>query len=363
MLRTKSVLAIGALVLGFALSAQAGPAMYSGSFHFEAWGNDITTGTMSPYNTSTFLAAPLGYDCQHADPYTTYGAPRSRYCSPAITRKGHPATGPFPGGASMISTTGAGGVGAGITMPKSAIGISGVTGFLATYYPYLQSNTYATFVNDAGSFFAGGGPAAGLGQKMKTGMGQTAGGWIINEGANGFGGAMGLLGKYGAHVKYVVPGVAGTYIGTGSWNMVVAIGRDFKATPTGFTGMGKATNWLNPHDAGNVYVNNYNGKMSTLASRGTGTRWTTGSVTLYATAGVFTTILHRAGYDTTTGMGVRNIQLVTPTLTHWIGPGFQTHTGQMGMLKLQIAPEPGAALLLATGGAVLALLYRMSRRR
>jgi hypothetical protein len=359
MLRTKSILAVGAITLGFALSAQAGPAMYNASFIFHAWGNDITTGSVPPLSTSTWVAAPAGNDCQHATPHTPSDP---RYCTQGVIEAGHPATGPRPGGPQSITTTGAGGVGAGITMPQSAFGVT-TTGFLATYYPYLQSNTYATFVNDAGNFFAGGGPAAGLGQKIKTGMGQVAGTWVINEGKNGFGGVMGILGKYGAKVEYVVPSVAGTYIGTGSWNMVKAIGRVPYATPTAYTGMGKATNWLNPHIAGNAYYNTLNGKKSTLVSRGSATPWTTGSVTLYATAGVFSTILHRAGYDTVTASGARNIQLVTPTLTHWIGPGFQTHTGQMGILKLQIAPEPGSVLLLAAGGAVLALLYRVSRRR
>jgi len=355
LVRTTRLLAIGALAFGLAASAHAGPAMFDASFIMHSFGNDITTGTASPYTTSDFTGMPLGNDCQHASPYTLYGAPYSRYCTPQVMRDGVPATG------MGTLSVGSGSV-ASIMMPQSAFGVT-VTGFLPTYYPYLQSNTYATFVNAAGTFFAGGGPAAGLGQKIKTGMGQTAGGWVVNEGANGFGGAMGLLGKLGAKAKYVVPGVAGTYEGTGTWNMIVALGRDFKATPTAFTPMGKANNWLNPHIKSQVYINNYNGKGSTLQARGTGTRWTTGSVTLYATAGVFTTILHRAGYDTVTSGGARNIQLVTPALTHWIGPGYQTHTGHIGILNMQLAPEPGAVMLLAVGGAVMALLYRVNRRR
>jgi hypothetical protein len=358
LLRGSRAFAIGACVFGFALGASAGPAMYNASLIFHSWGNDITTGTAPPLTMSTFTGAPLGHDCQHATPHTPYDP---RYCSEAVIEAGAPATGPRPGGPQSISTTAAG-VGGGIIMPQSALGIT-TTGFLATYYPYLQSNTYATFVNDAGNFFAGGGPAAGLGQKIKTGMGQVAGTWVINEGKNGFGGVMGILGKYGAKAKYVVPSVAGTYIGTGTWDMLPPAGRNYKSTPTAFTAMGKATNWLNPHVKTNAYLNTYNGKKSTLVARGTGTPWTTGSVTLYATAGVFSTVLHRAGYDTVTGSGARNIQLVTPELTHWIGPGYQTHSGQMGILKLQIAPEPGSVLLLAAGGAVLALLYRVSRRR
>ncbi|MDH3521691.1 MAG: PEP-CTERM sorting domain-containing protein, partial [Myxococcales bacterium] len=197
---------------------------------------------------------------------------------------------------------------------------------------------------------------------VKTGMGQQAGTWIINRGPNTFGGAMGLLGKYGSVGKYVVPGVAGTYSGYGTWNVIVAMGRCFECTPVSFTAMGKASNWLNPFEKTQQYTNDLNGKTSAWLARGTGTLWTTGSVTLYATAGIYTTILHRAGFDTVTGSGARNIQLVTPTLTHWIGIGFQSHTGQMGILNLRV-PEPGALLLLAAGAGVLGLLYRMSRRR
>jgi len=355
--RTSRFLAIGALAFGFALSAQAGPAMFSASFIMHAWGNDVTSGTAPPYTAAEFTGAPLGQDCQYATPYkATPTHPKSyRYCPESVMEAGAPAVGPRAGGPSMISTT-ATGVGGKIIMPQSAFGIT-TTGFLPTYYPYLQSNTYATFVNDAGSFFAGGGP----GNMTKVGKGQQAGTWIINQGPNQFGGAMGLLGKYGAIAKYVVPGIAGTYEGTGTWNVIVAMGRCFECTPVSFTAMGKASNWLNPFDKTQAYINNINGKASTLAARGTGTLWTTGSVTQYA-AGVYTTVLHRAGFDTVTSGGVRNIQLVTPTLTHWIGPGYQTHTAQIGILTLQV-PEPGAMLLLAAGAGVLGLLYRASRRR
>ena len=357
MLRASRMLAIGAVALGFAWSAQAGPAMFSASFIAHAWGNDVTSGTAPPYTASEFTAAPLGQDCQYATPYKgTPTHPKSyRYCPESVMEAGAPATGPRTGGPSMITTT-APGVGGGILMPQSALGIT-TTGFLPTYYPYLQSNTYATFVNGAGSFFVG----AGAGNMTKVGKGQQAGTWIISQGPNRFGGAMGLLGKYGAHIKYAVPGVAGTYSGSGSWNVIVAAGRPYKGTPTSFTAMGKAINWLNPHDVDNLYYNNINGKTSTLAVRGSGALWTTGSVTEYAT-GIYTTIFRRKGFDTVTSGGVRNIQLVTPTLTHWIGPGYQTHTAQVGILTLQV-PEPGAMLLLAAGAGVLGLLYRASRRR
>ena len=48
-------------------------------------------------------------------------------------------------------------------------------------------------------------------------------------------------------------------------------------------------------------------------------------------------------------------------LTHWLSPGFNTHTAQLGLLRISV-PEPGALLLLAAGGGVLGLLYWVSRR-
>jgi len=316
----------------------------------------VTTGTQSPFDTSTFHAWPLGHDCEHASPYTIYGSPRSRYCGPTTIRAGLPATGSGTVEAGVVTPFS-------VMLPQSALGVS-VTGFLPRpdTESYPQSNTYATFVNAAGSFFVGGGPAAGLGQKSKTGMGQTAGRWIIREGPRAFGGAMGLLGAFGARAGYLVPGVAGTYEGTNSWDMIRALGRVPYATSTGFTPMGKTSNWLDPHDTTNTYINTYNGKQNTIYVRGSGTPWTTGSVTLYATAGIFTTILHRAGYDATTPGGARNIQLVTPALTHWVGSGFQDHTGHVGILKLTIAPEPSALLALAAGLGMLILLRRAARR-
>ena len=62
-----------------------------------------------------------------------------------------------------------------------------------------------------------------------------------------------------------------------------------------------------------------------------------------------------------TAGGKGNIQLVTPTLTHWLSPGWNTHSAQLGILTIQV-PEPGAVLLLAAGGCVLGLLFWVSRR-
>jgi hypothetical protein len=356
-MRFQRALLVGAVVLGIGSAVQAGPAMFTASFIMDAFGNDITSGTQPPFNTLGTVGMPIGHDCQHASPYTPNGALQSRYCTPLVIRYGYPAT----GSGSLVA--GGATVGAPVGLPQSAFGVT-VTGFNPTYYPYLQSATYATFVNDAGTFFAMGGPAAGKGTVTHSGMGQQSGQWIIQEGQNGFGGTMGLLGALGARsFKYVVAGKVGTYVGTNkNWNMVTALGRPQSATVYSITPMGK-TEWYNPHQFTNVYTNNVNGNTSALVARATASPWTTGMVTVYAGAGVYQSVLHRAGFDTTTPGGVRNIQLVTPSVVHWVGPGFQTHTAHVGILTMQISPEPSALLLLATGGGLIGLLYWRSRRR
>ena len=80
------------------------------------------------------------------------------------------------------------------------------------------------------------------------------------------------------------------------------------------------------------------------------------------TSSYYYTSLWRTGYDNRTPLGRGNIQLVTPTLTHWLnGYIYEHHTAQTGMLTIQV-PEPGAVVLLTAGGGVLGLLYWMSRR-
>ena len=131
-------LAVGFFALGFALSAQAAPEMFEASFVFHAWGNDISSGATSPYDTNDWTAAPLGYDCQHAEPYTTNGGPSSRYCPNVKMQKGHPAVG------SGTLSVGTGAV-PGFTMPQSAFGVAlGLTG--TSVYPWGQGNCCRGFL-------------------------------------------------------------------------------------------------------------------------------------------------------------------------------------------------------------------------
>jgi len=336
------------------------PSLFQTSFIIHAFGNDVTTGTTDPFNTDVFFAMPLGTNCRDGRSWTwtpSYSdtTPAPYYCHKTTRQRGQPAT-----GRGLLGIRGQSP--ASLWLSPSAFDVTAM-GFLPSGYPYLQSHTYATFANGPGSFFAGGGPAAGKGIHSHKGGGQRAGRWIIREGSSGFGGALGLLGKLGATGKWVVTGKVGTYEGGASWNMVPALGRSQYATPIG-TFMGKATRWQNPYTNTGMYTNNVNSNQSTPELRGTGTPWTTGSVTLYATQGFFTTILHRAGYDDRTPLGSGRIQLVTPALTHWIGDRRpDDHTGHIGILTLEVVPEPGKIALLAIGLGTLIALRRWGRRR
>ncbi|MHC4610453.1 MAG: PEP-CTERM sorting domain-containing protein, partial [Planctomycetota bacterium] len=247
-------------------------------------------------------------------------------------------------------------------------------GFLATYYPY-QSITYATFVNAAGSFFANGGAVAGSGggagvvggtgtgrYNNRTGMAANdKGTWRIRAGKNAFGGAMGLLGKYGATAKYTDPALPGSVFAvTSSWAMVPPLGRPFQGTVHHYGPKG-TTYWWNPYSKTDMWWF-YSDGTSTINAIGTGTLWTTGQVGAFVKTGAYHTSQWRTGFDSRTAGGKGSIQLVTPTLTHWLSTGFNSHTAQIGMLKIQV-PEPAAVLLLAVGAGVLVALHRVSRRR
>jgi len=339
-------IAFTTLLTGFAAPAAAAPAMFQASFIFHAWGNDASGGTGTPYISNDWTAVPLGYDCQSAEQYTTNGGPSSRWCSQPKMQRGHPAT----GSGTLSEKAGAP---LGFTLPQSAFGVT-TSGTLGTFPPYLQTITYATFVNAAGSFFAGGGAAAANGYNNKTPMtGMDLGSWRIRAGVNGFGGAMGLLGKYGASGKYTVPGVTGTFHGTSSWPMVKAVGRPL---PSGtLNPFSKTDKWYKTTPKGGI-------ETSTINAIGTGTLWTTGQVGNIALVGEYYTELWRTGYDNRTPGGLGTIQLVTPTLTHWLAPAWSTHSAQVGLLKIHV-PEPGAVLLLAAGIGALLMLRRVGRRR
>jgi hypothetical protein len=356
MLTRAYLLAPFLLSLSIAAPAAAAPEMFEASFIFHAWGNDVTSGnSWSPAYISNFwTAAPLGYNCAHAEPYTTNGKPSPKYCSPAKMQRGHPATGVWT---ASVGT----GTPPAIVLAQSAFAVT-ASGALVMFPPYLQSVTYATFVNAAGSFFAGGGAAAGVGYNNRTGM-NGSGTWRVRAGGNAFGGAMGLLGKYGATGHFTITGKTGTYNGVSSWAMVPDIGRPLYNTQIG-TGSAGTPIYQNPFSKTDMWYNTTpKGKVDvhTIRAIGSGTLWTTGQVGNFAKTGPYYTSLYRTGYDNRTPGGRGAIQLVTPTLTHWLSPGYNTHTAQVGLLTIRV-PEPGVTLLFATGAVALVGLRYMSRR-
>lgn len=249
-----------------------------------------------------------------------------------------------------------------VAVPKSAVGVTA-----AAYWPIFPPthfySTYAIFANDAGKFFAGGDPAAGKGTVSHKAHPNRAGSWFIREGKNAFGGTLGLLGKLGAFAQFEIAifrpsgPVPGIFTGTSSWNMIRALGRS-QMKP------------LNPYTNIGMFVNKtgglsdpYSNLVTTYTKFASGTPWTTGTVTVVAKEGSYATILRRSGYDTTTPGGVRNIQLVTPALTHWARnqerPSY--HTGHIAILKIRLVPEPSSLAMFAAGVGALLLRHRTLR--
>jgi len=259
-------------------------------------------------------------------------------------------------GAISVSATGSGP--APVALPQSAFRVT-TAALWPTALPTTFYSTYATFVNQAGKLFAGGGPAAGKGFVSHKANANRGGSWFIHEGKNAFGGTLGLLGKQGAFAQFRITSVGpsgplpGVFTGTSSWNMVRALGRS-------------AMDPLNPYTNTGMFLNRsglsdpYSLLVTTYEKVGSGTPWTTGTVTVIAKNDTYETSLRRTGYDTTTPGGVRNIQLVTPALTHWARARgeSETRTGHIAILKIRLVPEPTSAVMIAAGGCALALLYR-----
>jgi hypothetical protein len=343
----------GLLFAGIAICSasvvSAEPALFGASFSLHAWGNGSSSSAFWQY----VLLPP---DCH--DWYDSGSSSSSSSNGPGLethgschlsTQPGKPAT-----GSGLLSLLAVSGGPSGVALPQSAFGIT-------TYDEWRSTTAYATLRNAAASFFAGSGPAAS-GTVTKTGMAPREGSWIVRPGGHAFGGPMAVLGQLGTYASFM-GWQPGTYRGTMSWNMIAALGRErLPVTP-----MGPAPDPMNPHTNTGMFVNTVAGVTITYTAYGTGTPWTTGAVTVYAEEGSWMTVMRRSGFDTTSvtslGNRVRNIQLVTPALTHWREPdGTTNHTGHIGVIDLRIVPEPGAALLLALGAIALAGL-RSARRR
>ncbi len=308
--------------------------------------------------------------------FSTGGAPNATSCSATSTASGAPATmflttnDPQRGavmkgapltGEQIVTLLGTGPAGFALkAAPISPVKVPGPTGFgirrttsgeFNNIFPYLYSYTYATFRNDAGSFFAGGGPGS---FNVKYYQGKAAVAHAkVSAGPNQFGGVMRLLGQLRTRVCYFRNG--GCSLGGADWRYD-AIG----ATPVtmgGIVTMGYIATAIEYYYHTNLMQTN------TLFVSGSRFPWTTGTVSVTARyRGPHPTVEVRKGYDNRTPQGKGTIQLVTPLLTRWLLPGSEYETGGIGILRLQFVPEPGGLLLLVGGLATLGLLYRMRAR-
>lgn len=337
---------VTALALGLAAAAHAGPAMFSGTLVQQINGNDYTAGPGYPYNTYIFTALPIGQPCGSA---SSNGGAAPYYCGKTTRQAGQPAN-----GSGTISLTAAGTAPVPFQLPQSALAVaaSGSVVPRATGFPtspgatpgyYVSRLTDASFVNAAGSFFAGGG-AGNLVFSYPGGLFQ--GRVQITAGSNRFGGVMGLLGRLNVKGAFTLPGQSGQWSPTASWDMAQVLGRttSYQISTTG------------------MFVNATLGSTLTHTMKATGFPWTTGMLFMTARVGAFTTSMHRTGYDDRTAQGLGNIQLVTPTLTHWVNGSPGNHSGQIGVLTLHFVPEPGVGLLLVAGAGALVWLRRAGAR-
>jgi hypothetical protein len=310
--------------MGFALSAQAGPAMFQARLGIISLGTNVST---SPAVVN-YKHIPVGYQCG-----PQLGSP----CAPSVVQNGKPLTG--SGTASLM-----GSAPAGFTIPAgilAALGTGSIPPLGGVFIDWFTYKTSGDLRNGAGSFKAGSGPGAFTFFRgtPRTGVASVSGG-------SSFGGVMKLLGtlswSVGGFSRYFTPyltfksgGPLGAAFVAGGNPMNTGISPWYRSTIPG-------------------------GYFSTRQVYNTGFPWTTGMAIAFNSTG-FPTYVQATGYDNRTALGLGTIQLVTPMLAHYFGFGGYSESS-IAILNLKFVPEPSAVLMLAVGAGVLALLYRFHRR-
>jgi hypothetical protein len=108
------------------------------------------------------------------------------------------------------------------------------------------------------------------------------------------------------------------------------------------------------------------GKATTAYITTLGFPWTTGTVSITATAGPFPTLFRRSGYDQRTAKGLGTIQLVAPHLVKWNFPDrsgpWDRHTGAIGVLRIKFVPEPSGWVMFAVGVGFLVMVPKRRRQ-
>ena len=296
--------------------------------------------------------------------FTSGGQPNATSCTATSTgatpggkglvQAGRPVTGRWTaattgtqrGGFSFAGAPANGGAG---------IRTTGQVGEFNAIGPYVYSYTYATLRNSSGVFGPGNGPGA-FNLDFDNGLGDPIANIHVKQGAARFGGTMRMLGALTSKACHYRNG--GCSLGENNWRYD-AVGT-FAYTSLGIVTKGH----LVTHKA--YYYHTFLMQTSTVVVDGSRFPWTTGSVTVTATArGPHKTVHYARGYDnrnTTTPTGKGTIQLVTPVLTRWLQPALNYETAGIGMLKLKFMPEPHSWAMLLAGIAFLGVACRMRRR-
>jgi len=281
---------------------------------------------------------------------TTLGSDGQLGGAPGLVQVGDPLAGTF-----SATTSGTGQRAFAFpAAPPTGGGIRGKrTGQLSFYYttPYLY--TYADLRNDSGMFGPSQGPGSfNLPYKVNA---LTVAKVAVKQGAARFGGTMRMLG--GLTSKACVFRAGGCSLGAANWHydpIGASAGTSGGVVTQGYQALGSAG-----------YFNSALGQWSTVMIAGSRFPWTTGSATVTAVGrGPHKTVHYAKGYDNRTPTSGRGtIQLVSPTLTHWLQPSAKYETGGIAILRLKFAPEPRAGLMLVAGIGVLAAGYRLRRSR
>jgi hypothetical protein len=313
----------------------------SGELILHTFANDQATGTAFPFDLPFFIARPLGSRCNPAN--------GGMSCGTATLQQGAPLNGTIRFTPSPASYP------PGFTLPRSFL-VADATGSLPLYSPYKYISTYANgFGNGTGFFSPGGGP----GKRTFTvpGNGGPGARIAVSPGGNQFGGTMRLLGLMGSTRAHEYKNK--TFVGT----------HNFMATVLG--GSCTGTKCLLPTTAptATIYMKyrTIMGKATTVYMTPWGLPWTTGAVSITATGGPFPTRFRRTGYDHRTSKGLGTIQLVAPQLVRWEFPDrdapWDRHTGAIGILRIKFVPEPSGGSMLASGLAILIMIYERQRIR
>ena len=314
-------------------------ATVSGELILHTLANDQVTGRTFPFDSPFFIARPLGHRCNSGNGGTICGGATLQQGAPltGITAIQTPVETPLPS----------------FTLPRSALNVS-ATGSIPPLRPYRYISTHASNVHNGAGFFA---PGGGPGKRTVTfpASGEPGARVAISPGANQFGGTMRLLGAMGSKRAHEYQNK--TFVGTGL-SSFGALGTE--CTITCYVSGAQS----------NFQYHRYQttmGKATTASITTLGLPWTTGVVSITATAGPFPTLFRRSGYDNRTAKGLGTIQLVAPQLVRWEFPErdapWDRHTGAIGILRIKFVPEPSGWVVLVAGLGVLAVLYRLRTRR